>query len=165
MDTFTHQSVADWFEQLLQALYPRAEVETYDTHTKKLNLFISSNNLQTRFHDTFWRTFEIKVDVTGFVTIGGRSELAFVSMTRNNLRLEDLFMFMLCCRVADPIAAYLISPQSMSTPLHSLLVTKGRSDILIYYQNKRETRNIVIGRWNEQTREVDPASKRYRQAV
>lgn len=148
-----------WFGIYLQSAYPRASVIVYDTHSKPLNEFIRIHHLQSHFQDTYWETYEINVDVTGFVSLNGGGYLAFIEAKIGELKLYDLSQLIGYSRVANPIAAYLLSPQSMSAPLHSLLVSKGRSDILIYYQNKRETRNIVVGRWNEQTQEVDPASK------
>ena len=153
-----YPAVAAWLLDRLTARFPSASVHVADTHNVRLNEYISRRSLGAGFADSSWQTFEIQVDVTGFVTDEKETRLHFVECKLPPLSLAHLSQLLGYCRVALPTEAWLLSPAGVGSALISLVTAYARRDVLEYdWPERRKPRHIAVARWNADSRSPDPA--------
>ena len=153
-----YPSVVAWLRERLTARFPSASVHVADTHNVRLNEYISRHSLHAGFADSSWQTFEIQVDVTGFVTDGAGMRLHFVECKISPLSLAHLSQLLGYCRVALPTEAWLLSPAGVGSALNSLVSAYARQDVLEYdWPARRKPKHVVVARWNADARSPDPA--------
>ena len=153
-----YPAVAAWLRDRLTARFPSASVRAADTHNVRLNEYISRHALHAGFADSSWQTFEIQVDVTGFVTDGEGTRLHFVECKLSPLSLAHLSQLLGYCRVALPSEAWLLSPAGVGSALSSLVNSYARLDVLEYdWPERRRPRHVIAARWNADSRSPDPA--------
>jgi hypothetical protein len=148
-----YKPVADWLYKLLKQRYKRMEVRVFDTHKMRLSRLIGNLGLQEFFPQ--FNAWDIKVDVTGLVKDDKSGCLVFVECKINRPTLRDIVQLLGYSLVVDPILAILLSPQSPTDPVLTLLKDYGRHDILEYGAAKRRLR---IGCWSLSRNELVPAS-------
>ncbi len=154
-----YQPVSEWFRTFLAGKIRRADIEVFDTHATPLNEFIRRHQLQGYFESDLWQTFDIRVDVTGFVRGPKLKGVAFVECKTTPLSLSHLSQLLGYSRVAAPIYSYLISPSGVGGILRSLILTYDRSDILEYHWPRGgNARKLILARWDLITRTLDATS-------
>jgi hypothetical protein len=154
-----YPDVVEWLRRRLADRYRRAEIEVRDTHAFPLNDYIRRNSLHRFFPSDIWQTYDIRVDVTGFVNHRGQSGLIFVECKNTPISLLDLSQLLGYSRVATPLHAYLLSSLDVGSAVRSLLLTYDRLDILEYHWARgRQPRSIVLGRFDRVSRQLDLGS-------
>ncbi len=157
-ETAMYSDVAAWLRERLTIRFPSASVQVADTHNVRLNEYISRHSLHTGFADSSWQTFEIQVDVTGFVVDGKETRLHFVECKLATLSLAHLSQLLGYCRVALPSDAWLLSPAGVGSALKSLVNAYARHDVLEYDWPKRQKpKRVAVARWDADSRSPDPA--------
>jgi hypothetical protein len=154
-----YPEVVAWLDQYLRSQFPAADVNVHDTHAMELSRAILVNGLAAGFATAVWQTYDIRVDITGFVTIGGATNLVLTECKMRPISLRDLSQLLGYCRVASPIGAFLLSPGGIGSAIRSLLLKYDRADVLEYSWPVRSApRRLVIASWDENGRTIDQSS-------
>jgi hypothetical protein len=154
-----YPQVRAWLTGHLGRRFPRARVDVRDTHSLDLSRYVSRFALQDYFTDDAWRTYDIKVDITGFVSSPRITDIVFVECKNRPIALRDLAQLLGYCRIARPLLAFLISPQGPGDTLRTLILRHDRADVLEYLWPKGSTPlRILLGVWDGAASSVDFAS-------
>lgn len=141
-----------WFDKVLRSRFRNANVLVGDTSKKILSRWLFDNGYHGRFPQ--WSTYEIEVDITGVVDTGSSASLAFVECKLNKITLRDVSQLLGYSKVAVPIISIITSPEGISDSSNLLFNVHRREDILTYDSENK----IIIGKWNEARRELNPSS-------
>ena len=96
--------------------------------------------------------WEIKVDITGFILDPlKRYELVFVEVKEKPIVLKDVGQLLGYCKIAEPLIAFIISPNWISRKLNTLFEVFGRTDVLKYAPG----RLITICDWDIKRRTIN----------
>ncbi|MGH9425039.1 MAG: hypothetical protein ACRD2L_01855 [Terriglobia bacterium] len=144
--------VAGWLNKRRRYLYPRWEVQVYDTSADKLSRFIEKYALINEFPCS--PAFDFGLAITGVLRRGPEAQLVFVECKTSAITLKDLGPMQGYSAAALPVLSIIVSPVGMSHSLDLLLNTYNRVDLLDYGHNKR----IKIATWDISRKQVDPAS-------
>ncbi len=158
-ETEMYPDVTAWLARVLGSRFPRCEVDVRDTHASSLNEYIKRNGLQRHFRSDIWQTYEIRVDITAFMVHRDRPELVFVECKVIPISLLHVSQLLGYSRVAYPLMSYLISTEGIGNAVAVLISRYDRIDILQYFWEKgKQPRSVILGKWNEQLKEVDVSS-------
>jgi len=147
-----YPDVVRWLRNYLKDRHSHSEIQAFDTHKINLSQFIFEQNLHKHFPE--YSAFDIKVDITATIKSKTRMQLAFVECKVKPITLKDVGQILGYSKVAKPIYAFIISPEGISAPLSTLLLTYGRYDLLEYLEGKK----VKIANWNLTRKEIDSAS-------
>ncbi len=148
--------VMAWLERGLREQFSEAKVDVRYTHGSPLNHYIRQNGLINYFQSNIWQTYDIRVDITGFVKSKNHSGLVFVECKTVAISLLHLSQLLGYSRVALPLFSYLLSSSGIGSTLKSLITRYDRTDILEYYWPKGEIpRRIIVAQWDENSRGID----------
>ena len=147
-----YPDVIDWFQRILKDKHKKSDITVYDTSRENLSEFLRRKKLDIYFPE--FETFVIKVDITGVILKGDKCQLAFIECKLNDISLRDISQLIGYSKVVKPTISIIASPKGISQPVHILFNVFKRYDILNYV-DKYE---IKIGKWNSQTKEIDPAT-------
>lgn len=142
-----YPDVCRWLEVFLQDRFRRAEVDVHSLPHTPISRFLSTYG-RGNFPGE-WVTWNIKVDVVGFVHHPNRStDLVFVECKKNRLTLAHLSQLLGYSRIARPLYSFLISPLGFSSPLVSLLQEYHRRDVLEYHwEPGKLPRQVIVAQW------------------
>jgi len=163
MGSYRHErdmypSVRCWLASLLADRHPKTTIRVFDSSHTSLARLIQANGLVHNL-PAEWPSWDIQVDIVGFVISDCTTQLAFAECKNSAITLRHLSQLIGYCRVANPRYSFLTSPYGPSDSLKSLLVTFGRTDILEYYQARGQMpRSIVVARWSEVSSTLDQGS-------
>ncbi len=158
-ETDMYPDVVTWLSRALKDKYIKAKIDVRDTHARPLNDYITRNDLANYFRTDMWRTFEINVDITAFVTYGGAFDLCFVECKLTPISLGDVSQLLGYSRVANPLFSLLISARGIGSSVSDLLKVYSRTDILEYcWEKGKAPRTIILGTWNTGAKTVESAS-------
>jgi len=147
--------VCEWLEKYLKSKHPRAEVRVFDTSQRSLARVISDTGLSKNLPPE-WQSWDIYVDVVGFVITSKSTSLALVECKLNSITLSHLSQTIGYSRVALPLYSFVVSPRGASAAIVSLLKTHRRIDVLEYQWFKDGTsRAIVVAKWDESAKTID----------
>ncbi len=147
-----YPEIIKWLETYLKGKYPKAEIKAYDTSRQDLSEFLRRHKLHLFFPE--FETYVIKVDITASIKYKDRCDLAFVECKLNSINLNDISQLLGYSRVVRPKYAFIISPDTVSAPVSTLIKIFKRYDILEYATGAR----IKIAQWNKITQEIDISS-------
>ena len=147
-EKYLYPYIKEWFESYLKSKYKSAKVAVFDTHNRVLSRLLQDEGLHRYF--PLFDTYEIKVDLTGIIEHKNVFDLAFIEVKIKSISLRDVGQLLGYCRVANPISAFLISPNWISTPLQNLILNYGKENIL-HYSNKK----IRIAEWNFDSQSIN----------
>ena len=151
-----YEPVRAWLERRLKEEWKQGDIFAYDTHDKRLSDFINENGLHEFVQDHAYSSFDIKVDITGFIRNKSNSGMVFVECKIPQASLRDLGQILGYSRIARPLQSYLISNTGISPYLKSLITVYGRRDVLEYYEERgTQPRMIEIRKWNQATEDLD----------
>jgi hypothetical protein len=140
--------VQGWLNRFLTSRFKHSQIRVYDTSNTKLSTLIDRYDLSSGLSPD-WPTWEIQIDIVGFVHELKATHLAFVECKNTSLSLDHLAQLLGYSRVARPTHAFLISPQGPNSSLTQLLKTHQRLDVLEYTQDKNALpRSLIIARWD-----------------
>lgn len=142
-----YPDVCKWLENFLKDRFKNADVDVYELSQKPICRF-----LRTYEKGNFpgeWVTWNIKVDVVGFVHQPNKQTvMAFVECKNTKLTLAHLSQLLGYSRIALPLYSFLISPVGFSRMLVSLLQEYRRQDVLEYqWESGRLPRKVVVAQW------------------
>src|SRR5574341_339111 len=126
-----YPDIVKWFDQFLKDKFKRREITVLDTHRQPLNRIIEKIKLIPS-NKPEWPTFDIRVDVTGFLAGQQGIEFAFIECKLTPISLRDISQLLGYSRVALPLYSCVLSPAGVSSDVASLLRTYSRYDILQY---------------------------------
>jgi len=147
-----YSEVVNWLIKHLKGIYPKSEIEVFDTSKINLCEFIRRKKLSTYFPE--FETYVIKVDITGVIKYKEKCVLAFVECKLNSISLKDISQLIGYSKVVRPTFSLILSPAGISSPVNKLINIYKRYDILTYWDNL----NVRIAKWNKITKEIDQAS-------
>jgi len=147
-----YPDVCAWFKKILKEKFKDSKIFVEDTSKKVLSKWL----VEKGFHDFFpdYQTYEIEVDITGVIKKSGETQLGLIECKLQNITLRDLSQLLGYSKVALPIYSIIVSPQGISRSMNLLFNIARRNDILYYSSD----RHIIIGRWNERSKELDLSS-------
>ena len=150
-----YPDVCQWLEAFLKDRFRRAEVDVHALPHTPISRFLSTYDRGSFPGE--WVTWNIKVDVVGFVHHPNRStDLVFVECKKNRLTLAHLSQLLGYSRIARPLYSFLISPAGFSASLVSLLQEYHRHDVLEYHSEAGKLpRQVIIAEWEVATRHLN----------
>lgn len=142
-----YPDVCQWLEAFLQDRFRQAEVDVHALPHTPISRFLSTYDRGSFPGE--WVTWNIKVDVVGFVHHPNRStDLVFVECKKNKLTLAHLSQLLGYSRIARPLYSFLISPVGFSASLASLLQEYQRRDVLAYHwEAGKMPRQVIVAQW------------------
>jgi hypothetical protein len=150
--------VREWLQGFLIARHRKAKIEVFDTSRKSLARLIQDQNLMQNL-PAEWPSWDIHVDVVGFIKEEKTANLAFVECKNTAIQLSHLSQLLGYSRVALPLYSFIVAPQGISDSLKSLLLTFNRLDILNYsYKPGQLSRSISVVKWDETANCIDSGS-------
>lgn len=146
-----YADVAQWLEDFLRDRFRQAEVDVHVLPYTSVSRFLSTYN-QGNFPGE-WVTWDIKVDVVGFVHHSNKpTSVAFVECKNIKLTLAHLSQLLGYSRIAQPLYSFLISPVGFSATLVSLLQEYRRHDVLEYHwEPGKMPRHVIVAEWERTT--------------
>lgn len=147
-----YPEIVNWLIKHLKGIYPKSEIEVFDTSKINLCEFIRRKNLSIYFPE--FETYVIKVDITGVIKYKEKCLLVFVECKLKSISLKDISQLIGYSKVVRPTFSLILSPAGVSSPVNKLINIYKRYDILTYWDNL----NVRIAKWNKITKEIDQAS-------
>ncbi|HGJ65493.1 TPA: hypothetical protein ENS27_08910 [bacterium] len=150
-----YSDVCKWLHQILESRFRDSKIEVHNLSEIHLARFISRQKIENLPPE--WITWDIKVDVVGFVLrVNKPTLLAFVECKNSQLTLAHLSQILGYSRIVLPFLSFLLSPLGLSSSLSSLLQEYRRTDILEYYWEKGMIpRKIIVSKWNVESCNID----------
>jgi hypothetical protein len=102
-----YPDVVNWLERFLKERFKRQKVIVRDTSRRPLKLALQDEGLVPT-NKPEWLTYDILVDVTGFVVSDEAVEFAFVECKNQPLRLRDVSQLLGYSRIALPVYACIL---------------------------------------------------------
>jgi hypothetical protein len=151
-----YPDVVNWLAQYLKDRHANSVISTFDTSRKSLVRLIQEKELMLNLPPD-WTSWDIFVDVVGFVISPTETQLALVECKNEAITLNHLSQIIGYSRVVRPRYAFLTAPQGVSGALSQLLNTFNRRDILIYGTPPgKRAYSIQVGRWDVNGKQIDP---------
>ena len=146
-----YPDVCRWLEDFLKNRFKKSDVEVYELSQKPISRFLRTYNKGN--FPAEWVTWNIKVDVVGFVHHPNKpTDLVFVECKNSTLTLAHLSQLLGYSRIAQPLYSFLISPVGFSPTLISLLQEYQRRDVLEYHwEDGKMPRQVIVAQWNTTT--------------
>ncbi|MBI3872713.1 MAG: hypothetical protein HY304_06530 [candidate division Zixibacteria bacterium] len=141
-----------WLKELLRGHNPRSQVEVLDTSQRSLSRILEDKGWTELFEG--WETFDVHVDITGFVFKKRSCNIHLIEVKLNPVTLRDVGQLLGYCRVVRPHLGLILSPRGLSKAMSSLLELYQRLDVLDY----GPTRPMVVARWLETKRDIEYAT-------
>ncbi len=150
-----YPDVCQWLEDFLKDRFRQAEIDVRILAQTPISRFLSTYN-RGNFPGE-WVTWNIKVDVVGFVHHLNRpTDLVFVECKKNRLTLAHLSQLLGYSRIACPLYSFLISPAGFSASLVSLLQHYQRRDVLEYHWEPGQLpRQVIVAEWEMATHHLN----------
>lgn len=150
-----YSDVRQWLEDFLKDRFQQADVDVYDLSRTPISRFLGTYN-RGNFPEE-WVTWNIKVDVVGFVHHSNKpTDLVFVECKNIRLTVAHLSQLLGYSRIARPLYSFLLSPVGFSPALVSLLQDYQRHDVLEYHSEQgRMPRQIIVSKWDIAARHLN----------
>ena len=150
-----YPDVRQWLEDFLKGRFRQAEVDVHALPHTPISRFVRIYNRGSFPGE--WVTWNIKVDVVGFVHHPNRpTDLVFVECKNTKLTLAHLSQLLGYSRIARPLYSFLISPVGFSRSLVSLLQEYHRHDVLVYHsEDGKLPRQLIIAEWEMTSRHLN----------
>lgn len=153
-----YPQVALWLEAFLRAKYPQSSVETLSASTKRLNQIIAHKTFSQSLPSD-WQSWDVKVDVVGFVASELATEIALVECKLSQITVAHLSQAIGYSRIVRPRWSFLLSPRGVSPTLRRLFESYNRQDILVYFEQPRhQPRTLILARWDAPSQQIDNAT-------
>ena len=146
-----YPDVRQWLEGFLKDRFRQSEVDVHILPHTPISRFLSTYD-RGSFPEE-WRTWNIKVDVVGFVHHADKpTDLVLVECKNTKLTLAHLSQLLMYSRIAQPLYSFLISPAGFSASLVALLQAYQRRDVLEYHwEDGKMPRKIIVAEWEMAT--------------
>ena len=142
-----YPDVCQWLEGFLKGRFRQAEVDVHALPHTPISRFVRTYNRGSFPGE--WVTWNIKVDIVGFVHHPNRpTDLVFVECKNTKLTLAHLSQLLGYSRITRPLYSFLISPVGFSRSLVSLLQEYHRHDVLEYHSEAGKLpRQVIVVQW------------------
>ena len=160
-----YPDVMAWLDIFLRQRFTKQRIIVRDCSTRPLKRVIQDEGLSPK-NKPEWLTFDIRIDVCGFIIDGGNVDFAFIECKNKAITLLDVSQLLGYSKVALPVFSCIVSPFGMSSDVSTLLVTYNRQDVLDYeYPRGKQARSIYVASWLKAQQHIDysniiPAGKR-----
>lgn len=146
-----YPNVCKWLKNFLKDRFKNTDVDVCELSQKPISRFLRT--YEKGYFPNEWVTWNIKVDVVGFVHQPKKPTImAFVECKNTKLTLAHLSLLLGYSRIALPLYSFLISPIGFSQMLVSLLQEYRRHDVLEYHwESARLPRKVVVAQWQPST--------------
>lgn len=146
-----YPDVRQWLEDFLKDRFRQAEIDLHILPHTPISRFLSTYDRGNFLGE--WVTWNIKVDVVGFVHhLNKPTSLVFVECKNTKLTLANLSQLLIYSRIAHPSYSFLISPLGFSPTLVSLLQQYQRRDVLEYHwEPGKLPRQVIVAEWEMAT--------------
>jgi len=151
-----YPDVVNWLRDRLERRAKGASVHVADTHNTRLNEYISRHSLDKGFTQDHWKTFEIQVDVTGFVTSSSGTDMYFVECKLSPLTLSHLSQLLGYCRgcLAIRSLAHFTGGHWIGSS-HSRKHLWPTRPTQYHWPKGRAARHITVARWSRASQSLD----------
>lgn len=150
-----YPDVMAWLDSFLKARYSQQQILVRDCSSKALKRILQDEGL-TPSNKPEWLTFNIKVDVCGFILKGADVDFAFVECKNKAISLIDISQLIGYSKVALPVFSCIVSPFGMSSDVSTLLETYNRQDVLEYdYPTGQLAKSVFVATWSKSQRSID----------
>lgn len=150
--------VCNWLTQFLQNRHRKAIIDVFDNSQKSLARLIKEKYLFENLPSE-WESWDIHVDIVGFIRTEKRTSIALVECKNEKLNLSHLSQTIGYSRIVRPDYSILVAPQGASDSLRSLLLSFERIDVLQYHMPKGKLPlSIAVASWNETANTVEMSS-------
>lgn len=140
-----------WLKRYLEGIYKDAEIETYDSHSQNLEVFLEQAGILDDYPQTIG--LAIQIDVLAIIRRRGRKEIAFIEAKKTQLNLHDLGQLWAYCKLCSPAVAFLLSSAGLGS-LNKIFVNLQRMDMLNFGDGKM-IRMMQIAKWNIEQGSID----------
>ncbi|MDD9975912.1 MAG: hypothetical protein OXU27_18020 [Candidatus Poribacteria bacterium] len=146
-----YPDVCQWLENFLKGRFRQVEIDIHAFPHTPISRFLSTYNRGNFLGE--WRSWNIKVDVVGFVHHANKpTELVLVECKNTKLTLAHLSQLLMYSRIARPLYSFLISPAGFSRSLVALLHEYHRHDVLVYHsEDGKLPRQVIVAEWEMAT--------------
>ena len=150
-----YSHVAQWLEGFLKDRFGQSDVDVRILSRTPISRFLRTYN-RGDFPGE-WVTWNIKVDVVGFVHHSNTpTSLVFVECKNVKLTIAHLSQLLGYSRIACPLYSFLLSPIGFSSTLVSLLQEYQRHDVLEYqWELGKMPRQVIVAEWEMTTRNLN----------
>lgn len=153
-----YPDVLMWLQGFLEARFPSSDVHVAQTAQQALHRFLR-NQLDTSRLPADWQSWDVKIDIIGWVYQQREMKLAIVECKNTPITLTHLSQLLGYSRVIQPEYAFLLSPFGVASLLQRLLVTHNRQDILNYSITPgSHSRSLILARWDATAKTIDHSS-------
>lgn len=150
-----YPAVCAWLDGFLRSRHRRADIRVIDTSRRSLARVILETGLMKNL-PAEWQSWEIYVDVVGFIITQTATQIAFVECKNEPITLSHLSQLLGYSRVSLPKYSVIVAPQGPSAALVSLLVSFARMDVLQYHAPKGAiASSMAVARWDESAGCID----------
>jgi len=150
-----YPDITAWLTTFLMGRFSSEKVIVRDGSRTPLKRILQDENLNP-INKPEWLTFDILVDICGFIIQKDKIEFAFIECKNKPISLLDVSQLLGYSKVALPIFSCILSPFGMSADVARLLVTYNRQDILEYRQDKgKQAQSIFIATWLKEQQQID----------
>lgn len=150
-----YPDVHQWLEAFLKDRFRQAKIDVHILAHTPISRFLRTYN-RGNFPGE-WVTWNIKVDVVGFVHHPNlQTNLAFVECKNTKLTLAHLSQLLGYSRIAQPLYSFLISSVGFSASLVSLLQHYQRRDVLEYHwETGKMPGQVIVAQWEMTSRNLN----------
>ncbi|MDX2075711.1 MAG: hypothetical protein SFZ02_04730 [bacterium] len=153
-----YPDIINWLQLFLKQRFSSQKVIVKDGSRTPLKRILQDENLNPQ-NKPEWLTFDILVDICGFIIHDNAIEFAFVECKNKAINLLDVSQLLGYSKVALPIFSCIVSPFGMSSDVARLLVTYNRQDILEYRHDKgKQAQSIFVATWSQERQTLDFAT-------
>lgn len=150
--------VCRWLSDFLRTRHPKEDIKVFNSSRKSLVRLIQENHLIKNLSPE-WNSYDIYVDIVGFIIQDSFTLLAFVECKNAPITLGNVSQLLGYSRVAHPHYSFIVSPQGASSSLISLLKTYDRTDILQYDSKPgKRSKSLVVAKWDDSANCIDSSS-------
>lgn len=150
-----YKPVCQWLRRFLSERHRDARVQVHDVSRRSLSAFIDESKLR-EYLPAEWVTWDIRVDIVGFIIKEGEAQLAFAECKNNPITLAHVSQLLGYSRVARPLYSFLLSPAGTGDSLVQLIETYRRTDVLQYdWQTGIRPRTILIAKWDHWAGQIE----------
>lgn len=150
-----YTDVRAWLTRFLAERNRGARINVFDSSRRSLARLINETGFFQNLRPE-WKSWDVHVDVVGFVRTDTDTQIALVECKLTPLTLSHLSQTIGYSRIVLPELSILISPEGSSSSLQSLLVTYGRTDVLRYsVRDGQVAHSVAVARWNQAGQTID----------
>lgn len=151
-----YEPISKWLQKFLCTKYRRARIKVVISARRSLARIVDEERIGKLFKPE-WRSWDIYVDIVGFIITAKVAHLALVECKYYQLTLRHVSQLIGYSKVCIPEFSFLLSPNGISSSLKRLLTVYERLDVLQYGNTKPPElkRGIILAKWDHLADTID----------